>query len=101
MRGDGRHVARHDRHMDDLTEDDLSLDMVDAVVFDALGRIGDDPQARHAFFRRLVDLARQVVRDAADEAKRQAAIERGDYEAVRECEVELSRLRSRYLDLDL
>ena len=89
------------RRIEDLTDDDLFLDMVDAIVIDALGRIGDDPKVRYAFFRRLVDLARQVVRDAADEAKRQAAIERDDYEAVRECEVELSRLRSRYLDLDL
>ena len=67
MRGDARHGARHHRCMNDLTDDGLFRDMVDAVVLDALGRIGDDPEARFGFFRRLVDLARQVVEDAGDQ----------------------------------
>ncbi len=32
--------------MDDLTDDDLFLDAMDAIVLDALARIGDDPEAR-------------------------------------------------------
>jgi len=32
--------------MDEPTQDDLFLDAVDAIVLAALGRIGDDPEAR-------------------------------------------------------
>ena len=51
--------------MDDLTDDDLFLDMVDAIVLDALGRIGDDPDARYAIFRRLLAVTREVVEDGS------------------------------------
>jgi hypothetical protein len=44
--------------MDDLiTDDDLFLDAVDAIVLDALARIGDDPRARCTFFRRRLAVA--------------------------------------------
>lgn len=48
--------------MDDLTNDDLILDAVDTVVLDVLDRIRDDPDARYAFFRRLLALAQQATR---------------------------------------
>jgi hypothetical protein len=41
-----------------------------------------------------------VARTAQIEAQRQTAEERGDYPAVRDYEVELSRLWSRYVDLE-
>ena len=47
--------------MDDLTDDDLFLDAVDAIVLDALARTGDDPRARYAFFKRFVELAKEVT----------------------------------------
>jgi hypothetical protein len=47
--------------MDDLTDDDLFLDAVDAVDADVLSQIGCDPRSRYAFFKRLVALAQQVV----------------------------------------
>ena len=52
--------------MDDRTDDDPFLDMVDTVVLDALGRIGDDSDARYALFRRLLAVMHEVVEDAAD-----------------------------------
>jgi hypothetical protein len=44
--------------MNDLTDDDLFLDAVDTMVLDALARIGNDPAARFAFFRRLLAVAK-------------------------------------------
>ena len=49
--------------MDDLTDDDLFLDAVDAIVLDALARIGDDPTARYAFFKRLLAVAQEVAKE--------------------------------------
>jgi hypothetical protein len=40
--------------MDEPTQHELFLDAVDAIVLDALARIGDDPRARLAFFKRLL-----------------------------------------------
>ena len=52
MWGDARHGARHALGMDDfITDDQLFLDALDAIVTDALARIGDDPRARFQFFR--------------------------------------------------
>ena len=48
------------------TEDDLFLDLIESVAPDVLVRIGDDPDARYEYFRRLVELARRVVRDAGN-----------------------------------
>ena len=45
------------------------------------------------------ELAALRTRASAEEAKRQAAIVRGDYPAVRGHELELSRLHSRFVDL--
>jgi len=61
MHHDARHEARQAHGMDDFIDDDLFLDAVDHVVLEALAVIGDDPQARFAFFRRLVTTARNVV----------------------------------------
>ena len=44
-------------------DDDLFLDLLDTVVLDALGMIGDDREARYAFLRRFVALAQDSVRD--------------------------------------
>jgi hypothetical protein len=40
---------------------------LDAIVLDALARIGDDPIARFAFFKRLLAVAREVLRSMAGE----------------------------------
>lgn len=53
------------------------------------------PEARRAEMQAL------CTRAAIAEAARQSAIERGDAQAVREHEVELSRLWSRYIDLEV
>jgi hypothetical protein len=45
--------------MDDLTNDDLFLDAVDADVLVAFERIGDGPNARFRFFRRLLAAAEE------------------------------------------
>ena len=45
--------------MDDLTDDDLFLNAVGSIVLDALERIGDDPQARFRFFKRLLAVAQE------------------------------------------
>ena len=57
-----RGMVRH-RRMDDLTDDELFLDMVAAIVRDALGRIGADPRKRLALFSRLLTVAQEVVAD--------------------------------------
>lgn len=44
-------------------------------------------------------LAALLVKAAAEEAARQRAIERRDYVAAREHELELSRLHARHVDL--
>ena len=49
--------------MDDLTDDDLFLDAVDAIVIEVLARIGDDPRARFAFFKRLLAVAQGVAKE--------------------------------------
>ena len=43
----------------DLDLDEVFLDAVEAVVQTALERIGDDPQARLRFFRRLLEAAEE------------------------------------------
>ena len=49
--------------MDDISDlDELFLDAVDLIVLEALGAIGDDPQARFALFKRLL----AVVQEAAE-----------------------------------
>ena len=57
MRGDSPNANGYCLGMDDLTDEDLFLDAVDAIVFDALARIGDDPKARFQFFRRILTVA--------------------------------------------
>ena len=59
--------------MDDLTDDDLFLDAVDAIVLDALARIGDDPRARLAFFERLLAVVQEVLRSMAGELESREA----------------------------
>ena len=49
--------------MDDPTDDDLFLDAVYAIVINALARIGDDPRARFAFFKRLLTVAQEVAKE--------------------------------------
>ena len=55
-----RSFCEHAPGMDDLTEDELFLDAVDAIVLDALAIIGDDPRARFAFFKRLLAVAQEA-----------------------------------------
>jgi hypothetical protein len=49
------------------------------------------------------DIERQAIltRAACVEAQRQAALQANDWQAVREFETELSRLHSRYRDLEV
>jgi hypothetical protein len=49
--------------MDEPTQDELFLDAVDAIVLDALARIGDDPRARFAFFKRLMAVVQGVAKE--------------------------------------
>ena len=46
----------------DLDADELFLDAVNAVVVETLARIGDDPDARFAFFRLLLTVAEEEGR---------------------------------------
>ena len=55
--------STHAQAMDDFTDDDLFLDAVDAIVIEALARIGDDPRARFAFFKRLLAVAQGVAKE--------------------------------------
>jgi len=57
-----RELARSVNHaagMDEPTQDELFLDAVVAMVLDAPTRIGDDPRARFAFFKRLLAVAQE------------------------------------------
>jgi len=65
MHHDGRHAVRQAGRMDDFTDDDLFLDAVDTIVLDELQQLGDDPDARFAFFRRLLDVARDVAGESS------------------------------------
>ena len=47
--------------MDDLTDDEILIEAIADVTFDVLSRIGDDPDARYAFFKRFVELAMVAV----------------------------------------
>ena len=47
--------------MDEPTQDEPFLDAVEASVRDALARVGDDPSARLAFFKRLLAVAQDAV----------------------------------------
>ena len=58
---DRRHEARHDPALHGLTDDELSVDAVDAIVLDAQARIGEYPEARFAFFKRLLAVAQAVA----------------------------------------
>ena len=46
------------------TDNDLFLDLIESVTRDVLDRLGNDSDARYAFFRRFLEVARRVVRDA-------------------------------------
>jgi hypothetical protein len=46
-----------------MDTDDVLLDAMDAIVRDALARIGDDPRARFAFFKRLLAVAQEVAEE--------------------------------------
>jgi hypothetical protein len=45
------------------TQDELFLEAVDAIVLDALARVGDDPRARFAFIKRLLAVAQEVAKE--------------------------------------
>jgi hypothetical protein len=40
--------------MDDLNDDEILAEAIADVAFDVFSRIGNDPDARYAFFKRLV-----------------------------------------------
>ena len=52
--------------MDESTQDELFFDAVDEIVLDALARIGDDPRARFAFFKRLMAVAQKVAKERGE-----------------------------------
>lgn len=41
-----------------------------------------------------------TIREAQKEEELEAALQKQDWQAVRECEIELSRVHSRYCDLE-
>jgi len=47
--------------MNDLTDDELLLDMIVSIALDVLERIGNEPERRYAFIRQYVDLAKRTV----------------------------------------
>jgi hypothetical protein len=51
----------HCRPTNDLTDDDLFLNAVDAIVLDAPASFGNEPRARFAFFKRLLPAAQEAV----------------------------------------
>jgi hypothetical protein len=52
--------------MDEPTQDDLFLDVVDAIVLDVLARIADDPRAGFPLLKRPL----AVVQELAEERER-------------------------------
>jgi hypothetical protein len=53
---------RHPSRMDDqFTDDELLAEMFGDIAFDALTKIGSDPEARYQFFRAFIDLSRRAV----------------------------------------
>jgi hypothetical protein len=42
-------------------DDDLFLEMIKSVTLTVLDRIGDDREVRYQFFRRFVELAREMA----------------------------------------
>ena len=48
--------------------DDPMLAMIESVARDVLAQIGDDPDARFQFFKRLFELAKEITHVAAPEA---------------------------------
>jgi hypothetical protein len=44
---------------------DLVLDLIESVTLGVLGRLGNDREARYAFFRGFVELARQSIQVTA------------------------------------
>ena len=56
--------GRHAANMNGSADDDLLLDMIESVALDVLSRIGNEPDARFVFFKKLVVLAQQTVRQA-------------------------------------
>ena len=61
MRHDARHGLRQAARMDDISDDELFLDAVDTIVLDVLQQLGNDPDARFAFLRRLLVVAQETV----------------------------------------
>jgi hypothetical protein len=54
--------------MDDITDDDLFLDAVDAILLDAPQRLRRDPEERYGLFKVLVVAAQAVVAQHAPES---------------------------------
>lgn len=54
---DSTHAQLARSGLDEPTQVELFLDAVDAIVLDALARLGDDPKASFAFFTRLLPVA--------------------------------------------
>ena len=51
--------------MDNGSADDLILDLIESVTLDVLARLGNDREARYAFLRGFVELARQSIQETA------------------------------------
>ena len=56
--------------MDDPNDDELFLDAIEVIVLEALARIGDDPEARFSFFRRILAVAQEVAAEGAARVER-------------------------------
>jgi len=51
--------------VDDCNADDLLLDLIESVTLDVLAWLGNDREARYAFFRGFVELAWQSIEETA------------------------------------
>ena len=63
----------------DADLDELFLDAADTVILAALEAIGDDPQARFQFFRRLLAVAQVVSSGLAAEGRARDCRQRGGH----------------------
>ena len=62
-----KHTGCNIGTMDDSSTDDPLLDMIESVARDVLAQSGDDPDARFRFFKRFVELAREIAHAPASE----------------------------------
>jgi hypothetical protein len=61
IRRDVRRTLVKDQRMDNIGDEEIFAEAIVDGAFNALSQIGNDPDARYAFFKRFLELAREVV----------------------------------------